>query len=92
MGRVTKSLMGLSLWLTLRPGSDGGGNSPSDKLGLLQCQLIALTGGQRHLQGKLELLASDLPVLATPAHLAEEGLAYTCWVRKSWSNFLQQIV
>lgn len=38
---------------------------------------------------------NSLPVmvgLATPAHLAEEEFAYTCWVRKSWSNLLQWIV
>lgn len=97
MGRVTKCLlweMGLSPWLTLWRTDLAmmeGETVPVTKWGYFSISWLLLQEDKDVYGGSW----SSLPVmvvLATPTHLAEEGFAYTCCVRKSRSNLFQQIV
>lgn len=71
-----------------KSGSDGETDCPSYKVWLLQHRLL-LQEDEDIQQGSWCFLPV-MVALAVPAHLAEEGFAYTCCARKSWSNSFQQ--
>lgn len=97
MGRVTKCLpreMGLSPWLSLWRTDLAmmeGETVPVTKWGYFSISWLLLQEDE-DVYGGSWCSSPAMVVLATPTHLAEEGFAYTCCVRKSRSNLFQQIV